>query len=69
MWSFSVANLEGQSSLLGQDFIVSQGSTLNFKTLVWNTKAGNIRLFKKGSNLVWLELRTRVNSRWKRKLL
>ena len=40
IWPFIVANLEGQSSLLGQDFIVSQGRTLNCKTLVWNTKAG-----------------------------
>ncbi|WAR24032.1 hypothetical protein MAR_037701, partial [Mya arenaria] len=51
-WKFLVANLEGIAGIIGQDFISSQGRTLSWKTLVWQTKAGRVCLFKRESSHV-----------------
>ncbi|WAR30546.1 GIN1-like protein, partial [Mya arenaria] len=51
-WKFLVANLEGIAGIISQDFISSQGRTLSWKTLVWQTKAGRVCLFKRESSNV-----------------
>ena len=39
-WKFLVANIEGNMGIIGQDFIDSQGRSLKWKNLSWQTKAG-----------------------------
>ena len=51
-WKFLVANLEGNMGIIGQDFIDSQGRSLKWKNLTWQTKAGIIKLFKLNSTQV-----------------
>ena len=51
-WKFLIANLEGNMGIIGQDFIDSQGRSLKWKNLTWQTKAGIIKLFKLNSTQV-----------------
>ncbi|MEW8548166.1 MAG: pol polyprotein, partial [Candidatus Thiodiazotropha sp.] len=51
-WKFLVSNIEGNMGIIGQDFIDSQGRSLKWKNLTWQTKAGVIQLFKLNSSQV-----------------
>ena len=51
-WKFLVANIEGNMGIIGQEFIDTQGRSLKWKILTWQTKTGIIKLFKLNSTQV-----------------